>query len=138
MTERSATILGFAAAAAAPPILVFVRALPSETTIHTLWDAVTFFAVVFLTFLPTTALIGLIVGAPAFLLARKIGIVTWWLSILVGALAGALGAAMLFSRLVEVQVYALFGSVAGLVFWLVRRKLSNGVRRNVASESSEL
>jgi len=136
MTERSATILGFAAASAVPPVLVFVRALPTEASVHNLWDGVVFFAVVFLTFFPTTAFFGLTVGGPALFVARRLGIVTWWLAILVGALAGALGAALLFSRPEEVQLFALFGSVAGLVFWLVWRKLADGVHPNVTSEHS--
>ena len=124
MTERSATIYGFAAASAVPPLLIFLRALPTEAGVHSVWDAFVFLAVVFLTFLPTSALIALVVGGPAFFLARRLGLVTWWLSLLVGALAGVLAAALLISRMEEVPIFAMFGSIAGAIFWLVWRKRS--------------
>ncbi len=73
MTERSATILGFAAASAVPPLLIFVRVLPTEAGVHSLWDALVFLAVVFLAFLPTSALFALVVGGPAFIVARRLG-----------------------------------------------------------------
>lgn len=136
MTERGATFLGFAAASTAPPILIFVRALPSEASVHSLWDAVVFFVVVFLTLFPTTAIFGLTIGVPALILAHRLGVVTWWFAILAGAVAGALGAALLFSRTEEVWEFACYGSAAGLIFWLVWKKLSNPAATNAASDVS--
>ncbi len=124
MTERGATILGFAAASLVPPLLIFARALSTEAGVDSRWDALVFLAVVLLTFLPTSALIALVIGGPAFFVARRLGLVTWWLSCLVGALAGALAATLLLSRIDEVPIFAIFGSIAGAAFWLVWRNQS--------------
>ena len=121
MTERGATILGFVAASAVPPLLIFVRAVPTEAGVNSVWDGLVFLTVVFLTFLPTSALFALVVGGPAFFVARRLGLVTWWLSLLVGALAGALAATLLLPRTEEMLMFAIFGSISGAVFWLVWR-----------------
>ena len=123
MTERHATVLGFAAASAVPPLIIFLRALPTEAGVNGVWDALVFLAVVFLTFLPMSALIALIVGCPAYFVARRFGIVTWWFSMLVGALAGALAvAAWLPPRAEFLATYPMIGALSGAVFWLVWRK----------------
>ena len=122
MTVRGATILGFIAAAAVPPLLMSITALPYEPQIHGVWDALIFVAVAFMIFLPNSALFALFVGAPAFLLLRRFVPITLRLAALFGGLVGALAAVALpAGRPLHEQllIYALFGSIAGVVFWLI-------------------
>ena len=128
MTVLGATILGFIAASAVPALLMSMTALPYEPHIHGVWDALIFVAAAFLVLLPYSALFTLFVGAPAFLLLRRFMPITLRLATLFGGLVGALAAVTvpagrpLYEQLL---IYALFGSIAGSVFWLIAMRGSD-------------
>ena len=99
--------------------------LPYEPGIQGLAEAVVFLGVASLLALPFSVLSMLIIGVPGFLLCRRIGFVTWWLALGVGALAGVLVAVARPANQPVADVlarYVLVGSIAGLTFWLVWRR----------------
>ena len=128
MTKRGATILGFTAATAVPPLLMSILALPKEPQIHGVWDALVFVAAAFMVFLPYSALFALIIGVPTFLLLRRFVPITLRLATLFGGLVGMLAAVPLQAgqSLPELLLkFALFGSIAGAVFWLIAMRGSD-------------
>lgn len=125
MNERRATLVGFSAASAVPPLILAGLALPTEQSVHRVSEALLFVGVAFLTFLPYSLLFTLLIGGPSFWLCKRLGLVTWWLALAVGALGGILvslmqpanepvGDAML--------KYVPLGTIAGLAFWLVWKR----------------
>jgi hypothetical protein len=122
MTESRAALTGFAAAAVVSPLLMAIRALTSEPALHGLTDAILVAGAAFLVFLPVSILAAVIVGVPGFLLCRRLGLVTWWIALPVGALAGGI---VSLARLANEPVtealvqYVPLGALAGMVFWLV-------------------
>lgn len=72
-------------------------------------------------FLPYSALFALFVGAPAFLLLRRFVPITLRLAAFAGGLVGMLAAVTVPAGQPlheQLLTYALFGSIAGAVFWV--------------------
>ena len=130
MTERQATLIGFAAASVVPSLLMAILALPQEPGIRGPGDAAVFLGVAFMVALPFSVLPALLIGVPGFLLCRRVGLVTWWIALLVGASTGALVALVRPANQPVADVivkYVLLGALAGLAFWAVwKRGTANG------------
>jgi hypothetical protein len=125
---KSASVsVGFVAAAVVPSLLMAILTLRWEPEIRGLGEAALFVGVAFLVALPFSVLPTLIIGVPGFLLCRRVGLVTWWLALGVGAVAGALVAVVRPANqpVADVLVkYVLLGAAGGLTFWLVWKKLA--------------
>jgi hypothetical protein len=125
VTERRAALIGFVAASVVPSLRMAILALPWEPGIRSLGEAALFVGVAFSVALPFSVLPTLIIGVPGFLLCRRVGLVTWWLALGVGAVAGVLVAVArpanqpVADMLVK---YVLLGAAAGLTFWVVWKK----------------
>jgi hypothetical protein len=124
MSERRAIVLGFAAASAVPALIF--AALPSAPGTHPgLSEALSRVATLFPFFLLYSAAFTLVLGVPAFLLCRRFGLVTWWVALLVGALAGVLISVVVrSSNQPYTDLFVSFvpaSTISALTFWLVWR-----------------
>jgi hypothetical protein len=123
VNKRNATVLGFVTASSVAPFHLALSALSFEPKIENLVDAGIYLAATFLIFLPYSVLAGSIVGVPIYLISKRFGVVTWWMAALAGFTAGACAALAMFARTsmpIQLLTYALLGTIAGLLFWLVR------------------
>lgn len=123
MNRRSATVLGFVAAFSVGPLHLALCSLSLEPSIYSIVDAGVYLAATFLIFFPYSTLAGLIVGVPIYLISKRLGLVTWWMAAIAGFTAGTCAALAMFGRSsmpIQLLTYAVLGTVAGLLFWLVR------------------
>lgn len=124
MTTRIAAILGFVVAISIPPLHLALSALPNEPGIESVLDGILFLAVAFVVFLPYSVLVGAVAGVPSYLVCRRFGLVTWWMAIVVGSIAGLLATVVTPAGVplyIQLLQYVLLGAVAGIAFWTVFR-----------------
>ena len=125
MVKRRAASVGFLVAAAIPPLLsslfgLILNAQSQKTNFaESLLGATVFFVVLY----PYSILFAAVFGLPIFLLANRFGIVTWWLSVIVGMLVGVAAFAITEYgnqfNLKEAFEFACAGMSAGFVFWKI-------------------
>ena len=123
MTNRSATVLAFGSAICIAPIHLALSSMSMEPSIDDIGDAFVYFAATFLIFLPYTALSGLLVAGPIYFVSNKISLLTWWMAVIAGAIAGVCAAFSVFGQAavpINFMTYLLLGALSGFVFWLVR------------------
>ena len=123
MNSRNATGCGFVAAVCVPPTHFALSTLSREPGIESISDGFTYLVIAFLTFLPYSALAGLIVGLPIFFVSSRFGLFKWWAAVVVGSIAGALFA---FTDVgsepltIQLLVFIPLGAISGLVFWTTK------------------
>lgn len=124
MSSRKSVILGFFVAVSIPPMHLALAALPNEPGIESIIDGVLFLAVAFAVFLPYAALVGTLVGIPAYLACKRFGLLAWWMAVLVGSAAGLLATFVTPTGIpahIQLLQYVLLGALAGIAFWIVFR-----------------
>ena len=122
-------LIGLIAASIVPALLTAFIALPQDPEVDRATEALAFLGATFLLALPFSALAVLIIGVPALLLCRRFSLVTWWLAMGVGLLAGVLVAAVRPANqpvIDNIAKYMLLGAVAGLTFWAVWKHGTTG------------
>ena len=129
MSSRKGVILGFLVAVCIPPLHLALAALPNEPGIESAMDGILFLAVAFAVFFPYSAIVGALVGVPAYLACHRFGLVAWWMAIVVGSVAGLLATFVTpagVSPHVQLLQYVFLGALAGVAFWIVFRLVGRG------------
>ena len=121
MNQRSATIVGFAVASAIPALLLAIFFLIKDVRNHSVVASETLAS--FVAFYLGSIFLTAVLGVPSFLSARRLGLVTWWSALVVGALVGVL-VAVIFRLGNESYADALLkyvpaATIAAFVFWLI-------------------
>ena len=119
MRQETAAIVGFLVAPVLPALVlgaltpVTTREVPDLTSAIVLFPIAYVFSVVF------TGLF----GAPAFFLGRRLRLIRWWSSSIVGFAIGAAAAFIVGypapTAFTTVMIYALLGAASGLIFWTI-------------------
>lgn len=117
MKKITATILGFAGAPIIPAIYgAFTTPIARDFEILRQAPLVLMFYVFALPFI-------VVLGVPAFLLARYLRLIRWWSAVGVGIVSGAIVAVLVaIQGTVDVQDFVIFcplGGASGLTFWLI-------------------
>ena len=129
MTSRVSAILGFVVAVSIPPLHMALSALPNEPGIESVIDGILFLAVAFAVFLPYSVLVGVVAGVPSYLACKRLGLVTWWMAIVVGSIAGLFATVATPAGVpiyIQLLQYGLLGAIAGMAFWIVYRLAERG------------
>lgn len=128
MTQRGATFVAFLAASSIPPAIMALYSMVMEhpTIVQDPPEALLRTGLFFVAFLPTSAILIALLGLPAFLLCRRLGIVTWWLALGFGVLGGLLVSWIMPPKdyLESALLYVPAAAGAGLTFWIVWRRAS--------------
>ena len=126
MDDIAAAVVGFLAALVLPAVVIGVW------TAVDLGEPVSAIVWSLLIYVFSIPLAGMF-AAPAFFLGRRLRLIRWWSTIIVGLV---IGAAVTFVANANFQlratgIYACIGAAAGLVFWVVYERL----RRHLESPS---
>jgi hypothetical protein len=118
MSKVSANTVGFFVASAIPAALFSIfTPLAGKLGIGFLID--------FIVYYPFSVAATVLFGLPAFLLLRRLRLVTWWTTLAGGYAVGTLMAIILgLPNRPETRDFVMFGSVglvSGFVFWMISR-----------------
>ena len=128
MTKSKSEVVGFFVAAGVPPLVFVIVGAVDHILNHSfdfyesLLEAMVWFAI----FYPYSFLFASIVGLPVFLIARRFGFVTWWISLMTGMIVGGVVPIAIRSgnapQPKELFIDVLSGGTAAFVFWLIWKR----------------
>jgi len=116
--EETAATVGFFVAPVLPA-LVLGALTPVTSEVPDLNSAIGLFPAVY----PICGLFTVLFGVPAFFLGRRLRLIRWWSTAVVGFVTGAV--ALLIAayptpiEIREVMIWGLLGAGSGLIFWLI-------------------
>jgi hypothetical protein len=131
MSKRTGIMIGFLAASLIPALQFAVFALASDSNAHSAgpWEGIGFGAASLLVFYPYSAFFTALFGVPAFYLANRLRLATWWFAILTGAFFGVLLSAIFRSAknpyVYDFLRYVPVSAISALVFWLFWHRASS-------------